>query len=338
VSRSLRFRAIAEVAPGGKWQAHFRRLWPGYRGWFLSAGDAARPSYLQSRRALARQMPELVAIYDRLVELAGGGDLAARLLALYRPPPYLAGCSQIAWTRGGEGPLLVRNYDYAPARTEGVVLHTTWRGRQVIALSDCLWGVLDGINDAGLAVSLTFGGRRAVGEGFGIPLILRYVLETCETTAQATAALCRIPPHMAYNVTVLDRAGEYRTCHLSPDRSPEVRDIPLATNHQGRIEWDQHARASGTLEREGALLRHLADPDESAAGLVSAFLAPPLYGTGWERGFGTLYTALYRPREGRLALHWPGQVWHQSFDGFREGVRCIRYGEGAPRPTAAPGA
>ena len=27
--------------------------------------------------------------------------------------------------------------------------------------------------DAGLAVSLTFGGRRVVGDGFGVPLILR---------------------------------------------------------------------------------------------------------------------------------------------------------------------
>ena len=43
-------------------------------------------------------------------------------------------------------------------------------------MSDCLWGLLDGINDAGLAVSLAFGGR-ATREGFGIPLVVRYLLE-----------------------------------------------------------------------------------------------------------------------------------------------------------------
>ena len=32
---------------------------------------------------------------------------------------------------------------------------------------DCLWGLLDGVNDAGLALSLTFGGRPQVGAGFG---------------------------------------------------------------------------------------------------------------------------------------------------------------------------
>lgn len=33
-------------------------------------------------------------------------------------------------------------------------------------------GLLEGLNDAGLAVSLTFGGRPEVGEGLGIPLVI----------------------------------------------------------------------------------------------------------------------------------------------------------------------
>ena len=61
-------------------------------------------------------------MYERLVELAGGGDLAARMLALYDPPPYLSGCSQGVLRQSS--PVLVRNYDYAPDRLEGVILHT----------------------------------------------------------------------------------------------------------------------------------------------------------------------------------------------------------------------
>ena len=68
-------------------------------------------------------MPELVPIYERLVELAGGDELAARLLSLYRPPGFVVGCSQGAWTRAG-GPVLVRNYDYPVARLEGIVYLT----------------------------------------------------------------------------------------------------------------------------------------------------------------------------------------------------------------------
>ncbi|MDH3414124.1 MAG: hypothetical protein OEM98_16785, partial [Gammaproteobacteria bacterium] len=91
------FEAIAEMTPGEKWQRHFERLWPGYRKWFLSEGDAARPSYLESRTAFESHMPELVPTYEALTELAGGGDLAARGLGLYCPPPYLTGCSQAVW-------------------------------------------------------------------------------------------------------------------------------------------------------------------------------------------------------------------------------------------------
>ena len=45
------------------------------------------------------------------------------------------------------------------------------------------WGLLDGMNDAGLAGSLTFGGRFAQAPGVGIVIVLRYLLETCDTVA-----------------------------------------------------------------------------------------------------------------------------------------------------------
>jgi predicted choloylglycine hydrolase len=50
---------------------------------------------------------------------------------------------------------------------------------------DYLWGLLDGVNDSGLAVSLTFGERPQVGQGLGVPMVIRYVLEVCGTAAEA---------------------------------------------------------------------------------------------------------------------------------------------------------
>ena len=155
-------------------------MWPAYRAWYLKDGGADRPDLETCRRALTRHMPELVPTYERLVGLAGGDEMAARLLSLYRPPGFVVGCSQGAWTRGE--PVLVRNYDYPVARLEGLVYLTEWTGRRVLGMSDCLWGLLDGVNDAGLAVSLTFGGRRDVGDGFGIPIVVRYLLEVCTTS------------------------------------------------------------------------------------------------------------------------------------------------------------
>ena len=61
--------------------------------------------------------------------------------------------------------------------SEQVVYSSAFTGRRVIGTADCLWGLLDGMNDAGLVVSLAFGGRRDNGPGFGIPLVVRYVLE-----------------------------------------------------------------------------------------------------------------------------------------------------------------
>jgi hypothetical protein len=88
------FRSIEELELGDRWRAVFEERWPHYREWFLREGEEARPSYATSARMLRAHMPELVPAYERVVELAGGGDLAARMLSLYRPPPFLAACSQ----------------------------------------------------------------------------------------------------------------------------------------------------------------------------------------------------------------------------------------------------
>ena len=75
--------------------------------------------------------------------------------------------------------MLVRNYDYPADRLEGIIIKTDWAGQQIIGMSDCLWGLLDGMNDAGLVVSLTFGGRRATATGSRF----RWSCDTCSKPA-----------------------------------------------------------------------------------------------------------------------------------------------------------
>ena len=78
-------------------------MWPAYRSWYLKEGEDGAPEPLRAcRRMLDEHMPELVPTYERLVELAGGDELAARFLSLYRPPGFVVGCSQGAWTREGD--------------------------------------------------------------------------------------------------------------------------------------------------------------------------------------------------------------------------------------------
>jgi predicted choloylglycine hydrolase len=320
------FQAVAEDKPGPKWQALFARFWPAYERWFLKEGEQARPRYLSSLRQLRAHMPELVPTYERLVELAGDTDLVARFLSSFCPPSYLIACSQAVWSN--DEPLLVRNYDYNPQLCEGVILNTAWNGRRVIAMSDGAWGVLDGLNADGLAVSLSFGGRRVVGAGFGVPLVLRYVLEFAASTEEAIGILERIPVHMSYNVTVLDRSGNFATAYLRPDEPALVRAVPYAANHQEEIEWHQHARATATLQREYFLFRQLTGAARGPDDLVASFLAPPLYSNAFDKGYGTIYTAIYRPTRLEVEYLWPGARWSLGFDAFVEESRTIPLGAG----------
>jgi predicted choloylglycine hydrolase len=266
-------------------------------------------------------MPELVPTWERLVELAGGGDLAARMLSLWDPPPLVTGCSQAVLDR--DEPLLVRNYDFDPALLEAVIARTELTGRPVLGMSDCVWGLLDGINDAGLTMSLAFGGRRVTAPGFAMPLIVRYLLELCATTEHAIAVLARLPVQASYNLTIVDREGQAVTAHVAPDRPPSIGAALVATNHQHTVEWPEHAEAVRSQERERRML-DLLDAGTPAADFIAAFLAPPLYSTDYAGGFGTLYTAVYRPAAAAVEYRWPGETWRQSCAAFEEGMRAVR--------------
>lgn len=323
---SVEFRAISEDAPGPKWARQFAEYWPAYSAWWTREGLSGRPTYHQSRQAIRTHMPEILDLYDTLCELAGGGDKQARFLAFYCPPRYLAGCSQAIWP--GNEPLLVRNYDYDKHAFDAILLKTRWNGRGVIGTSDGLFGLVDGMNDAGLAASLTFGGRREVGMGFGVPLIVRYILQTCSTVAEAGEVLKRIPCHMSYNVTVLDARRKFLTAYLRPDQPTVLTHAAVATNHQERVEWSSHARFTATVERERFLLQRLTLHPETQQKFVGAFLKPPLYSTAFASGFGTLYTAAYRPKSGSLDIHWPDRTWSKSFADFPEDqVRVVFPGQ-----------
>ncbi|NNE24273.1 MAG: hypothetical protein HKN11_16865 [Rhizobiales bacterium] len=319
------WRAISEDDPGPKWARLFGEYWPDYKRWWLHQGEEARPTYLEGRQALGKHMPEMVPLYEQLCDLAGGGDQVSRFLSFYCPPPYLSGCSQAIWP--GAEPVLVRNYDYNPQAFDSLILRTKWQGRAVMGTSDGLWGLVDGTNDAGLAVSLTFGGRTVVGDGFGVPLILRYVLQTCETAQEAGEVLARIPSHMSYNVTVLDAKRNFLTAMLAPDRPAVLSRTSVATNHQETVEWVSHARFTATVERERFLLQRLTLHVDPLEKFIGAFLKPPLYSTAYSQGFGTLYTAVYHPRQRTMEIRWPRVVWPFSLDQFTEGRRTAHLPE-----------
>lgn len=313
--RSL--NCIDEEKPGAKWQQVFHKKWPLYQKWFLMEGASARAGYLSSSTELKRFMPELMPVYDQLCRLVGGDDLAARYLSMYCPPPYLAACSQLVWT--AEEPVLVRNYDYNPDLFEGVMLRTNWL-QPVLGMSDCNWGILDGINASGLAISLAFGGKQTRGVGFGIPIIIRYLLETCHSVKEANEKLAYLPVHMAYNITMVDKYSDYSTVYVGPNQPALVTKDRAATNHQQVVEWQNYALVTSSQERIDAIVAYMNVPHQSEVNLLNAFAEPPLYVYKPEKSFVTLYTSIYRSLSTSAKFFWEGNEIQQSIDSFTEEI------------------
>jgi len=68
--------------------------------------------------------------------------------------------------------------------------------------------------------------------------------------------------------------------------------------------------------------------NESSDRFVGAFMRPPLYSVAYDRGFGTLYTAVYVPRTGAVEYRWPGTAWRLSVDAFIERSHVVRFAAG----------
>lgn len=293
----------------GRWATHLRTLWPAADRWLTDEGRTPEGA-ARARKLFEQHMPELVPLLDRL---AGQLDRpkAETLLTMAAMRPFFSGCTQT----GGDGRLL-RNYDFPLDDCEGTIVRSNFL-RPVIGMQEGGWGLLDGMNDAGLVVSLTFGGRTSQGPGFAIIIVLRYLLETCETVTEAVERLRTIPIMIPQNVTLVD-ADRAMTVYVGPDIELTEAPDACAANHQ-------HLPVSEEQERDSRTQQRLAAIRQSGAE-VSAMLRPPLYQSGFDDGWGTVYTADYRPGEGRVTYHWQGQTWEQSFDRFTSGARTVTLG------------
>lgn len=340
----LDLTAYREERPGSRWQALFNATWPAYRAFYLREGAAARPSLREAESRMREHLPELMPTWRRLVELTGhhpasdhrtrdraaedhtaGDDTAARLLTMWRLPTFAAGCTQAVIA--GSSPVLARNYDYDPNLFERVIASTNYSGRRrVIGTSDMLWGLLDGMNEDGLAVSLTYGGRPARPDdapGFAVPIVLRYVLETCANVHEAIRALERVPVAQAYNIALVDTGGAHATVFVAPGEAAQVSDLQVSTNHRlETVEFPSIASPLESVRRQDRLADVIRRGDVTSAttahdparAAVDALLAPPLRRSDYRHGFGTLYTACYRPAEGTVTYSWPDRSWTRTFD------------------------
>ena len=122
----------------------------------------------------------------------------------------------------------------------------------------------------------------------------------------------RIPVHMSYNVTAIDRDGRRATVYLAPDRPAQVTSLAVATNYQGTVEWAPYAAAIRTVERQEHLERtggrtgRMAPTSWRPA--CSSRCTPPVS----VRASGPSIPPSTRPAEGIARYHWPQHTWEHS--------------------------
>jgi predicted choloylglycine hydrolase len=307
MSEQIDIVAIRDDRAGEALLGVFAPFLPAYTRWMRRAPVCGLDVCLAKLRS---HMPEIYPTFERLVALFGGTDEVVRFLSLYKPPRVIRGCSQIV-IEDEEGPALIRSYDHHPKLFDGVVLASAWGASPVLAVTDCIWGALDGLNGDGLAVALAFGGRNAVGAGFAAPLLARYILETCATVAEAQAVLQRVPVYMPYTFVIVDASGEFLTVFADPERPARCVRRRASANHQSPDDWPAYCRHTASVERLRTL-ESLLDRPRPASSVVEAYLRPPLWRSEHRQGFGTLYVVEYRPVTGVMTLHWPGRS--EQFD------------------------
>ena len=112
---------------------------------------------------------------------------------------------------------------------------------------------------------------------------------------------------------------------LDPASDPVFTTSPIATNHEP-APAPGNVGAPRSRERWDLLASLVDDPDLDLEQLVGRFLKPPLHSDAYEAGFGTLYTAVYRPAELAIEYRWPGSSWKHTIGSFADGQHEVVLG------------
>jgi hypothetical protein len=154
---SLTLRAVEE----DELDRHVTATWPAIRHWWRDAGHSGPPP----RKPAARRTCPNSSRLGRLAS-TGRGPRGGRHARLGNRPPFLTGCSQAAVLPGG--PALIRNCDCITGCST-----RWWPGHASRGPRVCSMHVGPGIGSTTLASPFARLRWPPVGEGFGIPLVVR---------------------------------------------------------------------------------------------------------------------------------------------------------------------
>ena len=215
------------------------------QGRILKSAGFVPPPISQAKREFAKScesavrehMPELL---DELRGIAGGGGFEADPLnALVLTLDAEPACSVLAvsgrHTADGKT-LFGRNYDFYTSFRDFITLYRTYPAGALASLgcSDIFVGREDGVNEAGMAIAMTFVGYDSDQPGVMFHLAVRAVLDHCHNVQEAVSLLESLPHVRNNNYLVADADGQIAIVEAGPQNVTTVyapEGFAAVTNH-----------------------------------------------------------------------------------------------------------
>lgn len=215
-----------------------------------------------------------------------------------------SGCSQL-FING----VLARNYDDKPGSVPGDFLLTEPEGSNKSFGSALDAERFDGINDKGLAVSLTFSaGYPPSGHGIGAPMYQRIVLDKASTVGEALEIFENAPYVSPNNVLIGDVDGNSAVIEVSGGAHKVRKNTKGGTLYCANSFLDPEMQAhqkikNPTTKWREKIMREMSLRDENEIlDLLTSDFPDGLFEPYFNDGLGTLWSVIYDTKTQRVWL------------------------------------
>ncbi|OGP55827.1 MAG: hypothetical protein A2Y65_01920 [Deltaproteobacteria bacterium RBG_13_52_11] len=140
-----------------------------------------------------------------------------------------------------------RNNDLPPflKKVSMSVLYKLKNGNSFIGNTSSMINFEEGLNECGLAAAMTILVPTMIVPGINSVFLVRYLLEKCATTKDATNALQSLPIASACNIILADKKGDMTVAECAPKKvflrkPPTDENFIVAANHFSSNEMKNH--------------------------------------------------------------------------------------------------
>src|SRR5699024_7444383 len=218
---------------------------------------------------------------------------------------------------------MVRNYDNDPLTYEGrfVLFQPNDGSYASLGPSMQITGRMDGMNEHGLSIGYNFINRKQSDDGFMCNMIARIVLETCQTTEDASQGITDIPHRNSFIDALTDKNYE-SIIDESSSRNVIVRHVLACANHFVSLTHENRYRLDDSIRRTSIM----SDYKKQIHRPMDAYqlmnnLENHIFSTSYGSWSGTLHSAIYLPDELQVGFTLGFNRLSYMFD-FKRWLQC----------------